>query len=495
MLTPVGRVVAAAQAAAKARAEAESRPAFRLPDAGPLGVMLNPVSGGSVLSDRSTLGLRMREMTGIESIPVLQPVLGLKLGSPELEALLDRETKSVARPGNLVEVLPHGQRAFEARGDIAAMARPGESLHQQTFVNRNDGVGWRNARMMMQHARNVGPARHIYDAVGSEDAVGAGTDMFRLMARAGVEVEAVGDGPDDWMRHVFRWHEKLFLLHNHVGILGGINLTSECGGVPGADNRRFKLIRLAGLPFMKKPIVSVGEPWHDMDFMIRGPVVADMQYAFTRTWLERGHHIPDDLLRELTDPYAIAPHIGGGRKVRFIQHRPWEDGDDYITAAWVRLIDATEGPIHIENPYFSPPQPVLDALKRAVARGYPVTVLTSAVETIDFKIAYHAGSPLHEELIRAGVRIFVRSPMVHAKVMTLAGKYTVGGSANMNGRSRFRDTESVVVIECENVTKQCEDTIKNLLDSARELTLESLASASFEDKILQVAGRALKTHV
>lgn len=476
-----------------AESRAVTAPAAHLPAlAGPRGVMLNPVPGASIFSDRSLFAVRAQAARGIP-FHVFKPLTGVKLGSPELEALLDRETCTVARPGNLVELLPDGQRAFAARSDIAAMALPGESLHQQTFVNRNDGVGWSNARLMMHHARHVGPARHMYDSVGSSEVLKSGSRIFERQMRAGVQVEQVGETALDWLRRNNRWHEKYFLLHNRIGILGGINLGSEYKGSLDGQALRFRQVGMQGLPFLKQPIMRTVEPWHDMDFMIRGPVVADMQGAFLRTWASRNRVIEPDLLRELTDPTLITPHVQGGCKVRFIQHRPWEDGDDFITAAWVRLIDATDGPIHIETPYFSPPPPVLDALKRAAGRGLPVIVLTSCPSTVDFKIAYHAGAALYRELLEAGVRIFLRSPMVHAKVMTLDGKVTVGGSANMNGRSRYRDSESVVVVESPELTKQVEDTVKNLLDSAREVTLESLADTPFGDRILQVAGRALQT--
>lgn len=440
----------------------------------------------------------------------LRPIHHLGLGSAAFEALLDAETGTVARGGNHVQVLPNGRVAFEARDDVSGMAEIGEVLHQQTFVSRDDATGWDNADLMMRHAQK-GPARHMYDTVGSGDAIRNGGLIFKAMMAAGVEVEALGGRLWDVFRQNNRWHDKTFILGVRAGVLGGINIGDEYRnqGTPGSGlagelgalriigrDKPVRLISYKGF-FFKRPVIKLVQPWHDMDFLVQGPVVTDMQRSYIKTWKVRGRDIPLEQTAELTDP-TRAPFFNekaGGCSVRFIEHRPRESSEDKITRAWIRIIDAAQKSVVIESPYFSPPEDLLAALKRAADRGLDVTVLTCGERDIDFNVAYQAGAALHGELIDAGVKIFEASVMVHAKALVADTHYVCGGSPNMNGRSRFCDSESMVVIDNSTVARETQAAIEEQMARANEVTAAIVASRPLNARIRQIAGRIIAEHV
>jgi cardiolipin synthase len=226
-----------------------------------------------------------------------------------------------------------------------------------------------------------------------------------------------------------------------------------------------------------------------MDFYVRGPVLADMQKAFFATWMERGREVSQAELQALTDS-TEARSFADGVNVRFITHRPIEDKDDNVTKAWVHLIDAAHDSIVIETPYFSPSPELLRALKRAAGRRVKVVVLTSAYDAVEFKLAYFNNRSYYRELLEAGVQIYERAPMVHAKVMALDDKVVCGGSPNMNGRSRYRDSESMIIVNDPTLTKHVRLTVESVIDDAIAIKLEDVAYPALGIRVAQSVGRA-----
>lgn len=427
----------------------------------PRGVMLDVYAGASVMADRGELYLPRIRALGRNPTPAL--------GTPEFEKLLDVETQSIARAGNRVTLLENGKRAYDARDALFASAKPGEVIHQQTFVSSSDATGWRNAKQMIRHAR-IGPARHVFDPIGSFRAVRK-RRLFDFMRKGRVEVAQLNDTLGSYLMSVNRLnHQKMLLLGNRKAIVGGINIGDMYAnsGVPGngvegvregGEKPRFKIIgwekpyRLIDFRgwLRRTKITTYKQPWHDMDFLVEGPVVADLQRAFIRTWLQSGRTMDPAVIADLTTP---VPAYDDGVSVRFIDHRPIQDRDDYITAAIVRHIEAANDSIVIENPYFSPPRVIRDALCAAARKGVRVSVLTNSREAINHKIAYDAGHGMYRELLAAGVRILEKSPMVHGKFIVVDDKVTLGGSANLNGRTRHKDAETLIVVNSEALAKQ-----------------------------------------
>src|SRR5262245_46233769 len=62
------------------------------------------------------------------------------IGTPEFEALLDRDTRSTLREGNRITLLIGGQASFEKRRELIIGAGD-DPLYLQTFVARDDQTG------------------------------------------------------------------------------------------------------------------------------------------------------------------------------------------------------------------------------------------------------------------------------------------------------------------------------------------------------------------
>lgn len=455
--------------------------------AGIAAVSLDGGRGMVIMPDRvGTFGTRAR---------VFQPDPSLRLGSAEFERILDRETRSIARPGNRVKLLPDGKSAFAARDQLFADAQRGETIHQQTFVSNNDRTGWKNAEQMRNHTL-LGAARHIFDPIGSWKAVRDDRRIFDFMRAGGVEVAEVDGKTHELLRNLNnRNHQKMLMLGMRRAIVGGANIGDMYAnnGVAGTGfegeqvkgemprlkivgwEMPYKLVEWRGW-FRRERVTTYKQPWHDVDFLIEGPVIADLQRTFFRNWEACGFKANPLTVADMTNPMLVPMH-DDGISVRYIEHRPREDRDDHITAALVRHIDAAQDNVFIETPYFSPPPALRDALTRAARRGVPVTVLTNSREAVNHKMAYDTGHGMYREMIEAGVAIHEKASMVHAKLMTVDDRVTLGGSANFNGRSRYCDAETLLVMNDEGLTIETRTMIEEQLERTKRMTLDDLGGA------------------
>src|SRR5699024_11595272 len=102
--------------------------------------------------------------------------------------------------------------------------------------------------------------------------------------------------------------------------------------------------------------------------------------------------------------------------------------------------------VSVTSPYFVPDQSLLNAIVTAAHRGLAVELFVA--ESSDQFMVYHAQRSYYEELLRAGVRIYLyRSPTVlHAKHLSLDEDVAIIGTSNMDVRSLSLHMELMVLL-------------------------------------------------
>ena len=139
------------------------------------------------------------------------------------------------------------------------------------------------------------------------------------------------------------------------------------------------------------------------------------------------------------------------------------------------LIKSARESIRITTPYFLPDRSARHALAEAVRdRGVRVEILTAGPH-IDHPIVRRLSRRSSGHLLRAGAAIYEYGPaMIHAKLMTVDGQWSVAGSTNFDHRSfALNDEVNLAVLDRELVRVLDEDFARDLRVS-RPLTLEML---------------------
>ena len=217
-----------------------------------------------------------------------------------------------------------------------------------------------------------------------------------------------------WSAHL-RNHRKLLIADGRKAFTGGMNIGKKYMG-----------------PRTSK------EQWSDVAAEIEGPALPDLQALFLDDWaFSTGETLPAGLLfppparfvgGDLPPCALQVAASGPDRKTRPI----YEGVFAAFTAAQRRL--------WIETPYFVPDDGIGAALRNAALRGVDVRLIVPG--TSDLRIVTLAGRSYFDEMMEAGVRIFLYLPTnLHSKVLVVDDDVGVIGSPNVDMRSFFLNFE------------------------------------------------------
>jgi cardiolipin synthase A/B len=201
------------------------------------------------------------------------------------------------------------------------------------------------------------------------------------------------------LQNFLRDHRKLLLVDGATAFVGGVGLTDE--------------FAMPGRP---------GQPWRDLMVEITGPVVADWQRAFDRTWRRAGGQL------DLPEP-APCPDIADGADGRVALSEARERS--MLANGVVRRLDTARSRAWIMSAYFVPSRRFRKALRRAARRGVDVRLLVPGPLT-DHPWVRQAARRYYGKMLRNGVRIFEYQPrMLHAK-MIICDDWVSIGSSNLD---------------------------------------------------------------
>jgi cardiolipin synthase A/B len=390
---------------------------------------------------------------------------------PAFERALDDATATRVKHGNHIEPLFDGVASFVARRQLIENAK--RSIHLQTFIFSDDQTGRQTVELLCDAARRGVKVRVIYDALGSNRADKA---IFDTLRQAGVEVRAYGNPwTEPWTANR-RWHEKLLVVDSEHAVTGGMNIADEYafGGSMRLVRRRSSRLEL---------------PWRDVDVLVSGPLLRDLQLGFTSNWEKLGKGLleaeMDALLAEVPLPRTT------GSDVRFVSNDPHAAQNKIEDVLWYAITSA-QSHVSIESAYFAPTKAIKDALLDAAARGVKVRILTNSPETNDLPVSQLVARHHYRELLAGGVQIFeTKGGTLHSKTYSFDSVYSIVGSANLNRRSSKHDTESIACMRNQAMAKLLETRFCTGLKNAERMSEDLLDAQPWHAKAKQWAAATI----
>ncbi|HEX5849763.1 MAG TPA: phospholipase D-like domain-containing protein [Rubrobacter sp.] len=355
-----------------------------------------------------------------------------------LEGILGRVSDAPLRQNNGISLLKNGPDTYDDW--LTAISRAKRWIHLDNYIIANDEVGNRFARALSAKAREGVRVRVLHDWFGCLDVP---RSFWRGMREAGVEVKAVNppaSGPP--LGAIRRDHRKLLVVDGEYASTGGVCI---------ADGW-----------LVRSP--DTGLPYRDTAVSVRGPIVADVNRAFTSLWSEQVGELPED---ERPDPEGIP--TAGETAARLVVQEPRR----MRTLRMLELLTAgVQERLWITDPYFLS-MPILTQSLIATARdGVDVRVLNPA--TVDIAWIGRASRAGYRQFLEAGVRIFeYGGPMIHAKTLVADGWLSKVGSTNLNFSSLAANWEIDLVVEDTGFASQMEELFENDISNSREVRLES----------------------
>ena len=368
--------------------------------------------------------------------------------SPDFERALGSLLGPGIVGGNAVTELLNGNQIFPPM--LAAIQGAKKSITFETYIYWSGDIGKQFADALSERARAGVRVHVLLDWVGS-----AKMDESYLteMKEAGVQIEKYHK--PHWYnlaRLNNRTHRKLLVVDGQVGFTGGVGIAPHwMGNAQDPDH------------------------WRDSHYLVRGPVVAQMQATFLDNWLKVTGKV---LHGELYFP-PIAP--AGAQKAQMFSSSP-SSGSESMQLMYHLAITAAERSIDLSVAYFVPDELTQKHLMDALARGVRVRFITPGEHT-DTDTVKAASRATWGPLLQAGALIYEYQPtMYHCKVMIVDQLLVSVGSTNFDNRSfRLNDEANLNVYDAAFARRQTE-VFEEDLKRSRRVTYEAWLNRPLREK-------------
>ncbi|WP_151526903.1 phospholipase D-like domain-containing protein [Serinicoccus kebangsaanensis] len=230
-----------------------------------------------------------------------------------------------------------------------------------------------------------------------------------------------------------RDHRKILVVDGRVGFVGGYNIGS-----------------------------LYATSWRDTHVRVEGTSVWELQNAFTDFWnRHKGRRRPD-----LPDSGTLDwnAHIRAARNEPSRVVYP-------VRALYLEAIDRAVHRIWITQGYFIPDREILHGLLTAASRGVDVRVVMP--QASNHVLADIVAQSYFATLLEGGVRLHLyHDVMVHAKTMTVDGRWATIGTANVDRLSMQGNYEINLEIVDPEQAEHMERIFRSDLEHCHELTLQ-----------------------
>jgi cardiolipin synthase len=374
------------------------------------------------------------------------------LADPQFE----REMSVILGPtivaGNRITPLHNGDAIFPAMLEAIAGAR--ETITFETFIYWNGDIGTRFAEALAERA-SAGIAVHVtIDWVGGMEMDAA---LLRRMEEATVRLHRYR--PLHWYnlgRMNNRTHRKLLVIDGRVGFTGGVGIADCWAG--NADSP---------------------EHWRDTHYRVEGPVVAQLQAAYTDNWIKMtgavlsgAAYFPKlDAVGDARAQMFLASPAGGGESMHLM---------------YLLTIAAAEETIDLAASYFVPDHLLVRAFLEARRRGVRIRLLVPGPH-IDSAAVRVASKREWGPLLEAGVEVFVYQPtMLHTKLFVIDGRMVSVGSTNADLRSFRLNDEASLNIYDEHFAQQMTEVFEADLTQGTPYTLAMWQQRPWQERFSEL---------
>jgi cardiolipin synthase len=352
-------------------------------------------------------------------------------------------------PGNRIEVLVNGDEAYPAMLDAIASAQ--KSIALSTYIFDRDDAGLAFARALGDAVRRGVEVRVLVDATGLRY---SWPSILGALRGEGVRYARFLPTFPIWqiVSLNLRSHRKILVVDGKVGFTGGMNLR-------------------IGHWLCRKP----RHPVQDLQFRVRGPVVAQVQEVFSDDWL----FATGESLRG--ERWFPALEQCGTVVARSVSDGPDEDLDK-LRWAMLAALAAARHSIRVATPYFLPEPSLISALNVAALRGVDVDILLPSKNNLPL---VHWASRAHWwQLLERNCRIWVTPPPFdHSKLLIVDDCWSLVGSANWDPRSLRLNFEFNVECYDAELARQLSAWFDGKKSMARQVSLEEVDARGFPTRL------------
>ncbi|WP_223552179.1 phospholipase D family protein [Aestuariivivens sp. NBU2969] len=404
-----------------------------------------------------------------------------------------------------VYVLEDGSGSMVARAWLSEYAE--KTIDIQYFIFSTDNIGLIACDYLVRSADRGVKVRIIVDDIMVDTDI---EDILTFNSHENISVkiynpgvnlgknifQKIGKFTTDFRDANQRMHNKTFIVDDKVVITGGRNIADEYFDYDHEYNFRDRDILLLGKE-SKTVKKSFDEFWYSpLSVNVESIIKNKAEDTIKENPFENLHEYacnPDNFWPQIRKRIEKLPETFQSIKnsgdlvwlddVRFISDIPGKnDGEDGLTgggvstSALINLLKNAKSSIDIQTPYLITTELSRNLFKEAVDRGVKIRILTNSLASTDNIEAFSSYQSDREKLLKTGVRVFEFRPDaeerkkimtgelqvkldhkptfgLHAKSMVIDNHITVIGTFNLDPRSANLNTECVVIVKSDKVSK------------------------------------------
>jgi cardiolipin synthase A/B len=369
---------------------------------------------------------------------------------------------------NAFTLLINGESTFGKMKELIGRAEKNIHLEYFTFEDVDLGGATLKALLLKKLAKGV-EVHVIYDAYGSQQTP---PDFFETLKKAGAKITVFHPLEGASLKQINqRDHRKILIVDGKVAIIGGVNLSKTY-----QSKGSFKTYK------KETPNPLTDAAWRDMDVMIQGPILGDIQRIFLENWdqtqpLDQTHFFPK--LNKQGNQFARVIATPATKR---------KDTDSPYYLSMLSAIESAEDRILINAAYFVPTKAQLEALVKAANRGVRVELMVPSFT--DSTLSLLVQRSRYSLLLENHIAIYeMQGQVLHAKTITIDGVWSAIGSSNFDYRSAGLNAEVDVVILGKEIANGLEDRFKQDIKDAKKIELEQWQKRGFLDRINQQSAR------
>ena len=415
------------------------------------------------------------------------------------------EVAELMRTKTGVYVLEDGSGSMVARAWLTEYAE--KTIDIQYFIFSTDNVGLIACDYLIRAADRGVKVRIIVDDIMVDSDI---QDILTFASHENITVKIYNPGVNlgknifnkiekfttDFRSANQRMHNKTFIVDGKVVITGGRNIADEYFDYDHEYNFRDRDILLLGKE-SKKVNSSFNEFWNSaLSENVTDIVKENPENVYSENRFDNLHEYacnPDNFWPQVRERIKVLPTTFKTIKnsgelvwldnVDFISDNPGKNdgtnglgGGGISTTALIDLVRNAKSSIAIQTPYLITTELSQNLFKEAVGRGVKIRILTNSLASTDNVEAFSSYQTDREKLLNTGVRIFEFRPDaaertrimtgelqekldhkpifgLHAKSMVIDNIITVIGTFNLDPRSANLNTECVVIVNSDKVSR------------------------------------------
>ncbi len=358
----------------------------------------------------------------------------------EIEKVLTADHMPAAQPGNEVEMIGDGVRAWELL--VKWIEEAEETIHIGTFILARDRVGQEFVELLERRAKEGIEVRLLVDGLGSFWSKGKFLDGLRSAGGKVGEFMPVLPLYRKWAANL-RLHRKIVVIDGRRAIIGGMNV---------------ERVYMGPEPWEKR--------WADYQIAIAGPSVHAIHETFAADWEFATGEPMESTIKE---HYQTQIEGEGEVRMQIVASGPDLESDPFYEVLMTAIANSRER-LWIVTPYLVLDNTLLKLLKIQCKLGRDVRIVVPRKS--DLKLADISRKYSLRMLHRCGAKIHLYQKMVHSKLLVIDDHTCAEGSANMDMRSLYFNYEIAAFIYDQNKVSELSADIQQLIDHSVEFQIK-----------------------